>query len=98
MRLSLQSDADVLDWAGHDAVGDTGECAGEIVLRIAQLTVRICGRSIESGELASCVVKGAELDRDLLTSIWYRLSEDGNRDRTHAPIPISGVKVPLIDR
>ena len=32
MRLGLQTDTDVLDRAGEDGVGQTGEGAGEVVL------------------------------------------------------------------
>lgn len=34
MRLGLEPDADVFDWAGDDGVGNPGEGAGEIVLGV----------------------------------------------------------------
>jgi len=63
VRLRLQPDADVLDRAGQDGVGQPGKGARQVVLAIGQLGA--AGRLLVAAlEGAAGVVEGAELDRD----------------------------------
>lgn len=66
MGLRLQPDADVLDGARDDAVGDAGEGAGGVVLGVGEGGAG--GTAPEEGVLVLKVAAGgveaAELDRD----------------------------------
>lgn len=63
MGLRLQADADVLDGAGEDAVGDAGEGARAEVLRVAELGGPGAG-DVGVFQVAAGGVEGAELDGD----------------------------------
>lgn len=56
MRLGLEPDANVFDWAGDDGVGDSSEGTGEVILGVGQW-----GRVVAFGELSASPVEGAEL-------------------------------------
>jgi hypothetical protein len=59
----LQADAHVLDGPGEHAVGDAGEGAGQVVLRVAEGGAGE-GRVAAVFEVAAGGVEGAELDGD----------------------------------
>lgn len=61
MRLRLQADTDVLDGAGEECVGKTGESTRGVVLRVAHGLAR---RRVLGLERATGIVVSAELDRD----------------------------------
>ena len=65
VRLGLESDADMLDWARDDGVGNTGKGARKVVLAVGEAGVerRIFG--IECFEASTSFMEGAELDADL---------------------------------
>lgn len=61
VRLRLQADADMLDGAGEERVGDTGESSSGVVLSVAHSLPR--GRVLRL-ERATGIVVSAELDGD----------------------------------
>ena len=65
MGLALQADADVLDRAGEDGVGDAGKGAGGGELGVGQVRGRAAGGvSVAGLDPAAGLVEGAELNRD----------------------------------
>lgn len=56
MRLGLEPDANVFNWAGDDGVGDSSEGTGKVILGVGQW-----GRVVAFGELSASPVEGAEL-------------------------------------
>ena len=64
----------MLDGPGERRVGDAGDGAGEVVLRVGQV-VRVAGGQVGGLELAARPVEGAELDRDA------RADADERRER-----------------
>ena len=66
MRLCLESDSDVLDGAREDGVGEAGEGACAVVLRVGEGGgIGGVGGLVGGFELAARPVEGAELDGDL---------------------------------
>ena len=66
MRLRLHAYADMLDRAGDGRVGDSGEGAGEIILRVGEVGLEGIGGGVGGFEAAAGPVEGAELDGDLV--------------------------------
>ena len=64
MRLSLQSDADVLDGARENRICYASESTGGIVLSIREVWIVMLD-SVLGFEGATCIVKCAELDGNL---------------------------------
>lgn len=70
VRLGLQTNTDVLDWAGQDRVGDTGERTSHIILAIRKSTVGIL-LLVQGFQATAGLVECTELDthlRDLLVN------------------------------
>lgn len=63
MRLRLQSNAYVFDWAGEDGIGDAGEGAGGIELCVGELR-GVRSDNVTAFEPAARGVEGAELNGD----------------------------------
>lgn len=64
MRLCLQADSYVLNWARDDRVGNTGECTGEVILPVTEIRRGVSGSQVSSFQPAAGVVEAAELNRD----------------------------------
>lgn len=76
VRLRLEADAHVLDRGGEERVGQPGEGAGQVVLRVGEGAggdQRVRGRGVGGFKGAARVVEGAELDGDL-DARWWLLS------------------------
>jgi hypothetical protein len=71
MRLGLETDSDMFDWARDDGVGNARKRAREVVLSIGKRRWRGgVGGGVRFFELTARPVEGTKLDGDLDTNWW----------------------------
>lgn len=65
MRLGLQTNTDMLNWAGDNRVGDTRKSTSAIILCVREVGVLTTGAVLVIDlELAFGITEGTELDRN----------------------------------
>lgn len=95
VRLRLQADADMLNGSREGGVGETRETSSQIVLTIGEGRIGIF-LLVEILQPSSGFMERTELYADLQNmSSCKQMSSESNLNLTQAPIPMSGVKVPL---
>lgn len=63
MRLGLQTNTDMLNWAGNNGIGDTSKSTSTIILRVREVGVLTTGTVLVVDlELASGITEGTKLD------------------------------------